>query len=80
MSLPTADMLRQARKSAGLTQEAVADALGIEQTTVSRYELGSILIPLDRLVALLDLYRVPTQDRGAFIAASESQGSQQEVA
>jgi transcriptional regulator with XRE-family HTH domain len=34
------DYVRKARKEAGLTQEAVAEALGVSQARVSRWESG----------------------------------------
>ncbi len=44
--------LRVARESAGLSQRDVADHLGIEDSTYSRYEAGKLRIPLP------DVYRV----------------------
>lgn len=39
-SLPPGTLLRTLRRSAGLSQEAVAEALGVTRTSVCRYELG----------------------------------------
>lgn len=47
-----ADAFRRAYESYGLSQVQVADALGVEQTTVSKYARGTIAIPLEVLFAL----------------------------
>jgi transcriptional regulator with XRE-family HTH domain len=54
-----------------MTQEAVAEKLGVEQTTISRYEIGQLAVPVERLIALLDLYGVPSEERAAFLVADE---------
>lgn len=50
--------LRDLRKDADLTQKAVADYLGIQQTVDSRYERGFQTIPLELLIRLSDYYGV----------------------
>lgn len=50
--------IAQARKERGLTQQALADALGIAQQTLAHYEVGRIgvgIAMLPRLAELLDL-------------------------
>lgn len=44
--------VRQAREMAGLTQAAVAEAIGIDHVAVSRYERGAVVPRADRVVAL----------------------------
>lgn len=51
--------LAQQRAAADLTQEQVAERIGVEQETISRFERGATIPPLIRLVDLADLYSVP---------------------
>jgi transcriptional regulator with XRE-family HTH domain len=39
-SFPSPTLRRHLRERAGLTQQDVADALGVDRATVARYELG----------------------------------------
>jgi transcriptional regulator with XRE-family HTH domain len=48
-----------ARRARGLYQKDVAAHLGVEQETVSRFERGETLQPLDRLLDLEVLLDVP---------------------
>lgn len=50
--------IRDLREDQDWTQEYVAELLGIRQTTYSKYELGKILVPIDMLIKLADLYHV----------------------
>lgn len=50
--------LRDLREDHDLTQEDLAEILGIKQTTYSKYELGKINIPIEMLMKLADYYRV----------------------
>lgn len=47
--------LREARLERGLTQAVVADAIGVNRTTVARYERGIRKVPVSQLrqIALL---------------------------
>jgi transcriptional regulator with XRE-family HTH domain len=47
---------RIARK---LTQEQVAEMIGVEQETISRFERGATLPPLLRLIDLAEIFDVP---------------------
>lgn len=50
--------IAQARKERGLTQQALADALGISQQTLAHYEVGRVGVGapmLPRMAELLDL-------------------------
>lgn len=42
-----------------LTQEQLAEMLGVEQETISRFERGLTLPPLPRLIQLADVFDVP---------------------
>lgn len=46
------------RKKCGLSQEAVAEAVGIKARTYQNYEYGSRIPPLPTLIALADLYHI----------------------
>ena len=50
--------IRDLREDSDLTQEQVAEMLGVKQTTYSKYELGKILVPIDILIPLADFYQV----------------------
>ncbi|OZI71009.1 helix-turn-helix domain-containing protein [Bordetella genomosp. 12] len=47
------------RRLRGLTQEQVAERLGVEQETISRFERGATLPPLNRLLDLTEVLGVP---------------------
>jgi transcriptional regulator with XRE-family HTH domain len=53
------ERLRLWRKRLGYSQDAVALALGISRTQVTRWETGTKRIPLERLFDIADLYGVP---------------------
>lgn len=42
------------RRSAGLTQAALADALGTQQATISKLESGSYRLSVTQLISVLD--------------------------
>ena len=46
-------LLREARRRAGLTQKAVAARAGVSQPTVARVERGELTPSLERLIALV---------------------------
>jgi transcriptional regulator with XRE-family HTH domain len=48
-------MLRDIRVTHKLTQQDVADELGVTQRSVSRYELGSVVAPFDHLDMMFEL-------------------------
>ena len=50
--------IRELREDRDLTQTALADYLGVRQTTYSKYELGRIEVPVEVLIKLADYYRV----------------------
>jgi len=54
--------LKERRASVGLTQDAVADALNIQRTTVSMWESGKSNPTADRLPALAKLYNCTIDD------------------
>lgn len=54
--------LAHLRQQAGLTQQAVADELGIAQQTLAHYEIGRLRLPVSLLPKLARLYAVPTDE------------------
>ena len=52
----------QLRKQAGLSQQAVADELGIAQQTLAHYEVGRLRMPVSLLPKLAQLFGVPGDD------------------
>ena len=50
--------IRDMREDADLTQDQIAQMLGIAQTVYSRYERGYQTIPLPLLIQLADYYDV----------------------
>ena len=46
--------IKNARLSAGLTQEKVAELVGVSRAAISRWELGEIEPKIEHLVALSD--------------------------
>ncbi len=50
--------IRQLRKSRGLTQADVADALMCDQSLYSRYERGLRALPLESAIRLAEYYGV----------------------
>ena len=54
--------LQTLRKEKGMTQEQLAERLGVARRTVSRWETGSNLPDLDLLIVLSDLYAVDLRE------------------
>lgn len=50
--------LKEMREGLGLTQQAVADQVGLERASYVRYEQGSRNPPLDKLIKLANFYCV----------------------
>ncbi|MHA9736152.1 helix-turn-helix domain-containing protein [Escherichia coli] len=55
-----ADRLIHIRKSKGLTQQALADAVGLHVTQIKRYEAGSSQPSLDAIKKIAQTLRVTT--------------------
>lgn len=54
--------IKELRKEKGLTQEQLAEQLGISRRTVSRWETGSNLPDLDILIEMADYYDVELRE------------------
>jgi len=57
-----AGRLRTARRSAGLTQRQLAEALGVESITVSRWERGVTTPSVSRLRGIAEITRTTMSD------------------
>jgi transcriptional regulator with XRE-family HTH domain len=55
-------LIRAERMRAGLKQEELATALGIDRTTLSRYEAGSRSIPIGVLIQIAYMLRAPLSE------------------
>ena len=55
-------LLQELRKEKGLTQEQLAEQMGVARRTVSRWETGSNMPDLDILMELSDLYSVDLRE------------------
>ena len=51
----------------GLSQAQLAEEIGVDKDTVSRFERGAVLPPVGRLIQLADAFEMPLEDliRGA---------------
>ena len=54
--------IRSLRKERGLSQEALAEALGVSRQAVTKWEDGSALPSTANLLALADFFSVPLED------------------
>ena len=55
-------LLQELRKEKGLTQEQLAEQMGVARRTVSRWETGSNMPDLDILMELSDLYETDLRE------------------
>ena len=51
-------VLRSTREDRDMTQQQIADILGISQTMYARYERGANELPVRHLVSLCKYYRI----------------------
>lgn len=54
--------IAQLRKDQGLSQQAVADALGVAQQTYAHYEVGRVRMPVSLLPEVAQLFGVSTDE------------------
>ena len=52
------EKIKKCRKEAGLSQEQLADRLGVTRQSVSKWESGSAVPELVKLIALSDMFGV----------------------
>ena len=58
----TGKFLQELRKENGLTQEQLAEQMGVSRRTVSRWETGNNMPDMDILIELSDLYGVDLRE------------------
>ena len=69
-------MLRKARKAAGITQKDLANALGINRATISKYESGTIEPSISQLKQIAEILQIswfdllPEHERGTYMLAN----------
>lgn len=54
--------IAQARKEAGLSQQSVADTLGVAQQSYAHYEVGRVRMPIALLPQIAQLFGVSTDE------------------
>ena len=62
MNIETANRLYELRKKNGLSQEELADKLGISRQAVSKWERAEASPDTDNLICLAKLYNVSLDD------------------
>lgn len=60
--MKTGRLLQELRKEKGITQEELAEKVGVARRTVSRWETGNNMPDLDILIELSDLYDVELRE------------------
>lgn len=58
----TAENMRALRQASGFSQEKIADAIGVERSAYSNYELGTRSIPLSALERAADFFGCELSD------------------
>lgn len=58
---PLASYLRMIREQKNLTQNDLANVLGIKRAGYSHYEIGKNVPPVDKLRILADFYKIPLE-------------------
>lgn len=48
------EIIREYRKSAGMTQEKLSEKLGVSRSAIAKYEIGDIIPTIDRLIEIAD--------------------------
>ena len=56
------NFLRELRKEKNLTQEQVADKLGVSGRTISRWETGAYMPDISLIVDIAEMYDVDVRD------------------
>lgn len=59
MTLP--EILKEGRKSAGISQRVASKALGISNTYLSKLENGKEPLPKGLILSISDLYKIPAE-------------------
>jgi transcriptional regulator with XRE-family HTH domain len=70
-------VIRRQRKSVGMTQATLAEAIGLESETVSRLENGIRLPSIEKLVEMAEVFRMPVAAFFEHVGASARQQDSQ---
>lgn len=54
--------IKETRRCAGVTQEALAAAIGVDQSQISRMERGISPVTVEHLAAIAAMLKVPVAD------------------
>ncbi len=75
--MTTGQKIYEARKKAGMTQEALADRLGVSRQSVSRWESDSAYPETDKLIELCKLFSLSADE--LLLGADKQENSQEEA-
>lgn len=59
LALQIGNVIRAHRKTMGMTQAMLAEAVGLEVETISRMETGKRLPTIEKLLEIADVFRIP---------------------
>lgn len=59
LALQIGNVIRAHRKTTGMTQAMLAEAIGLEIETISRMETGKRLPTIEKLLEIADVFRIP---------------------
>jgi transcriptional regulator with XRE-family HTH domain len=59
LALQIGNVIRTHRKTTGMTQAMLAEAVGLEVETISRMETGKRLPTIEKLLEIADVFRIP---------------------
>lgn len=59
LALQIGNVIRAHRKTMGMTQAMLAEAVGLEVETISRMETGKRLPTIEKLLEMADVFRIP---------------------
>ncbi len=68
------ERIQECRKKAGLSQEALGEAMGVTRQSISKWESDTTVPELDKLVALSKLFHIPV---GALLGVEEGEALQE---
>lgn len=62
------------RIARGLSQAQLAEEMGVDKDTVSRFERGAVLPPMQRLIQLADIFEMPLEEliRGTSVNVADA--------
>ncbi len=79
MDMKLNERLFELRRRAGLSQEELADKVGVSRQAVGKWENGASMPELDKLLALSEFYHVPIGELLGVETPEESSARQPEA-